>query len=113
LHSESQLADEVIRLFLLMGIMALASQRISREVTVVNALGLHARAAAKIAALARGADGRVWLQTGGERVDAKSVIDMLTLACGMGSAVTIAVDEPADSPILEEIVTLVESGFGE
>ena len=46
---------------------------ISKDTIVVNELGLHARSAAKIAELAQNAKSRIWVQRGGEKVDAKSI----------------------------------------
>jgi phosphocarrier protein len=84
-----------------------------RRVLIVNPLGLHARAAARLAAIAAKATGQVWLRGADERVDATSIIDILTLACPMGSLVTVEIQDPEDSPILDRIVQLVAEGFGE
>ena len=80
---------------------------------IVNELGLHARAAARLAAIAQQAIGPVWIQTGTARADAASIIDILTLACPKGSAVTLEVEDPADRPILDRLAQLVREGFGE
>jgi len=82
-------------------------------VVIVNDLGLHARSAAKIAELAQAANSEVWLQKGEERADAKSIIDMLALACQKGSEVAFVIDDETDLNLLDKIVKLVESGFGE
>jgi phosphocarrier protein len=89
------------------------SSDLAREVTVVNDLGLHARSAAQIARIAQAARSGVWVLRGAEKADATSVMDVLTLACEKGTALTVAVEDPQDAPILEELVRLVESGFGE
>jgi phosphocarrier protein HPr len=86
---------------------------LSREVVIVNELGLHARSAAKIAAIASHAESQVYISRDGETVDAKSIIDMLTLACGKGMRITITIDSGTDAGILTEIAELVEDGFGE
>lgn len=86
---------------------------LSRTVQIVNPLGLHARAAARLAALAGRAGGPVWLVRTARRVDATSIIDILTLACPPGSELTIEIDRPEDRPILDQIVQLVGDGFGE
>lgn len=80
---------------------------------IVNALGLHARAAARLAAVAGRARGPVWLTRAAERVDATSIIDILTLACPPGSVLTIEIQRPEDRPILDQLVQLVGDGFGE
>ena len=84
-----------------------------RSVTIVNDLGLHARAAAKIAKSAQSASGRVWLQFGQEQVDAKQVIDILTLAAAKGDQVQVIIEADADMDILDQIAALISDGFGE
>lgn len=93
--------------------MSKAHDSLSREVVIVNELGLHARSAAKIAAIASDAKSQVYISRDGESVDAKSIIDMLTLACAKGVRITITVDSGKDAGILSRIVDLVEDGFGE
>jgi phosphocarrier protein HPr len=89
------------------------SEPLRRDVTIVNELGLHARAAAKLVKVAQKAAGRVWLQVGPEKVDAKQVIDILTLAASMGDRVQVIVDADADLDTLNLIVELFADGFGE
>lgn len=86
---------------------------VSDAVTISNELGLHARSAAKIAELAQNAKSKVWIQKGDETVDAKSIIDILTLACGKGATIQVVIEEEADVSILNSIVTLAKNGFGE
>ncbi len=87
--------------------------KLSREVVVVNELGLHARSAAKIAALADPSKASVWINKGSEKADASSIVDILTLACEKGTKITIRIENKADFNILEAIVELFENGFGE
>lgn len=94
-------------------IMDHSAKNFSRDITIVNELGLHARSAAKIAEIARHAKSDVRIIRDNEDVDAKSVIDMLTLACAKGSSITIKIDCHADMDILNRITALVENGFGE
>ena len=88
-------------------------QALSIDVTVVNDLGLHARSASKIAEIAMQATSNVWVQRNEERVDAGSILDILTLACEKGSVLTIEIEDRADMLILNRIVDLVKNGFGE
>ena len=85
----------------------------SKDVVINNPLGLHARSAAKIAALVKNVKSNVWIIKDGEKADASSVIEILTLACAQGSKITVTVDDQADVNILNDLVHLVESGFGE
>lgn len=93
--------------------MNTARTDLSRNVAIINELGMHARAAAKIATLAQEAGSGVWVTNGEETADAASVIDLLTLACIKGTEVTVSIDSPADIDILNRIAALVENGFGE
>jgi phosphocarrier protein len=86
---------------------------LARTVVIVNQLGLHARSAAKIAELAQNAKHNVWIGNAAESVDAASIIDILTLGCAKGARVTIRIEHPDDLDLLEQIVALVRSGFGE
>ncbi len=93
--------------------MSSFSEPLWRNVTILNELGLHARSAAKLAKLAQQATGAVWLQAGSERIDAKQILDILTLAAAKGDRVQIGVETPADLAVLENIVALFADGFGE
>ncbi len=84
-----------------------------RITTIKNELGLHARSAAKIARIAGGAAGPVWLKKEDQTADASSIIDILTLACEKGTEIEIIIEDPKDIGILQDIVALVDSGFGE
>ena len=74
---------------------------------------MHARAAAKIAELARQATAKVWITKDNQTVDAASIIDILSLGATKGSCITLAVDEIVDIDILNRIEALVKNGFGE
>jgi len=93
--------------------MTHSAPELSREVVIVNELGLHARSAAKIAALAQNSKAAVWVKKDAEKADASSIVDILTLACEKGSKITLIIEDKADRPILEDIVNLIEAGFGE
>ncbi len=86
---------------------------LQQNVVLVNKLGLHARPAARIARLARQAKGPVWILRHGERADATNVLELLALACPQGSPLRIAIEDPADRPVLEALVRLVQNGFEE
>ncbi len=86
---------------------------LQQNVVLVNKLGLHARPAAQIARRARQAKGPVWIFRHGERADATNVLEILALACPQGTALRISIEDPADRPVLEALVRLVENGFEE
>ncbi len=85
----------------------------SREVVIVNELGLHARSAAKIANLVQKAKSTIWVIKDNEKADASSIIDILTLACPKGSKIELSADSQLDIDIINDIIALVERGFEE
>ena len=85
----------------------------SKSVIIINELGLHARAAAKIAKLAMQAEETIWIIRDSEKVDASSIIDILTLGCSKGTTITFTTGNESDLGLLNDIVMLVEKGFGE
>jgi phosphocarrier protein len=86
---------------------------ITKEITIVNEFGIHARSAAKIAEIARTARGNVWLVKDDYNVDASSVIDLLTLECGKGTNIKITIEDESDIQVLNGIIDLVKIGFEE
>jgi phosphotransferase system HPr (HPr) family protein len=87
--------------------------KLSRTVKVPNELGLHARAAAKIAKMAEKARSAVFIAKDGEEADATSILDVIGLYCPYGAKITVRITDPADRKVLSNIVRMIESGFGE
>jgi phosphocarrier protein len=85
----------------------------SREVTVVNQLGMHARAAAKFVHLAARYDARVKVARDQREMDGKSIMGVLLLSAARGSRITISADGTDEGDAVAALVALVESGFGE
>jgi phosphocarrier protein HPr len=85
----------------------------SRSVTVVNQLGMHARAAAKFVHLATRFESRVRVARDGREMDGKSIMGILLLAAARGSTIAISADGADECAALEALVALVEGGFGE
>ena len=85
----------------------------SADLTIVNKLGLHARAAAKLTQVASGFKSEVWLSRNGRRVNAKSIMGVMMLAAGKGALVNVeAVGADADAA-LSTIRQLIADKFGE
>ena len=84
-----------------------------RDVVICNELGLHARSAAQIAGIVQNAKANVWIKRGKEKADASSIMDILTLACEKGTTITVIIEDPSDIDVLDAVVALVNSGFGE
>jgi phosphocarrier protein len=83
------------------------------EVEIVNKLGLHARASAKLTQLASTYQSEVWLTRNGRRVNAKSIMGVMMLAAGKGSKVGIEIDGSDAEAALQAIVQLIAGKFEE
>ena len=86
---------------------------ISRSVTVVNQLGVHARAAAKFVHLATRFESRVKVARDGREMDGKSIMGILLLAAALGSTLVITADGADEGDAVDALTALVASGFGE
>ena len=84
-----------------------------RSITIVNKLGLHARAAAKFTHLASGFQSEIWLSRSGRRVNAKSIMGVMMLAAGIGSNVELEVEGPDEAAAAAAIEKLFVEKFGE
>jgi phosphocarrier protein HPr len=85
----------------------------SRTVTVVNQLGMHARAAAKFVHLATQFQSRVVVSRQDREMDGKSIMGLLLLAAARGTVVTISADGGDEQAAVDALTDLVASGFGE
>ena len=83
------------------------------EVTIVNKLGLHARASAKLTQVASRYAAEVWLTRNGRRVNAKSIMGVMMLAAGKGAKVQLEIDGPDETDAMDAIVALINGYFGE
>ena len=86
---------------------------LSRRLTISNELGLHARAAAKIARLAETAQSKVVIIKDGQEADGADMLDMMSLYCPCGTEVTVEITDSSDATVLNRIAQLIEAGFGE
>ena len=84
-----------------------------REVEIVNKLGLHARASAKLTQLAAKFASDVQISRSGRKVNAKSIMGVMMLAAGKGAKVTIEVDGPDEEQAMDALVALIGDCFGE
>lgn len=82
---------------------------------IVNPLGLHARAAAQLVRVSGGFKSRLVLRkpAGSGEADAKSMLDVLTLAAAVGSVLTLTADGEDENEAFESVRRLFASGFGE
>ena len=86
---------------------------ISQSVTVVNQLGMHARAAAKFVHLATRYEAKVRVARDRREMDGKSIMGILLLAAARGQTITISADGSDEHDAVNALVALVQSGFGE
>jgi phosphocarrier protein HPr len=84
-----------------------------REVEIVNKLGMHARASAKLTQLAAQYQCDVAMVRNGRRVNAKSIMGVMMLAAGTGARITLETDGPDESAALDALVALIGDCFGE
>ena len=85
----------------------------SAEIEIINKLGLHARASAKLSQLAAQFPCEIFLSRNGRQINAKSIMGVMMLAAGMGSTVTLeAVGDKADEA-LQALTALINDRFGE
>jgi phosphocarrier protein len=83
------------------------------DAAIINKLGLHARASAKLTQLASSFPCEVWLERNGRRVNAKSIMGVMMLAAAKGSTITIDTQGEQDNEALKAIQDLVADRFGE
>lgn len=84
---------------------------ISAHVSVVNVLGLHARAAARFVHLASQFQSRIKVTRGSQTVDGKSILGLLLLAAARGTSLEIAADGVDEQQALDALVSLASRGF--
>ncbi|HEX7220474.1 MAG TPA: HPr family phosphocarrier protein [Burkholderiales bacterium] len=85
----------------------------SRSADIVNKLGLHARAAAKLTHLASGFQSEIWISRAGRRVNAKSIMGVMMLAAGQGSSVLLEAEGADAEQALGALAKLIADKFGE
>lgn len=81
--------------------------------TIINKLGLHARASAKLTKLAGSFPCEVWITRGERRVNAKSIMGVMMLAAGMGSEVVLDTDGPREQEAMDALLAMIADRFGE
>ncbi|HHJ12633.1 MAG TPA: HPr family phosphocarrier protein [Chromatiales bacterium] len=85
----------------------------SREVEIVNKLGLHARAAARLVALAGEHEASVEIEYNGQRVNAKSIMGVMMLAAARGARITLHAEGADAEAALDRLETLIQRRFDE
>ena len=83
------------------------------EAEILNKLGLHARASAKLTQLAGSFPCEVWMERGSRRINAKSIMGVMMLAAGKGSSVIVDTEGERADEALQQILELIAGKFGE
>ena len=86
---------------------------LQQETTIVNKLGLHARASAKLTQLAGNYQSEIWMSRNGRRINAKSIMGVMMLAAGVGSTITLRTDGADEEVALNEMAALFGRKFDE
>ncbi len=86
---------------------------LQQQITVINKLGLHARASAKLTQTAGSFQSEIWLSHQGRRVNAKSIMGVMMLAANKGTNLSVEIDGPDETEALHAIESLIDSRFGE
>ena len=86
---------------------------ITQSITIINKLGLHARASAKLSKMAGSFPCEVWMTRNGRRVTAKSIMGVMMLAAGIGSEVEIETSGSQEQEAMDALLGLINDKFGE
>src|SRR3982751_2671605 len=89
------------------------SQKIEKEVTIINRLGLHARPAAMFVRIASRYRSEVWVEKEGEQINGKSIMGLMMLAAGQGSKLLIKCEGPDADKAMAELEELIQQKFNE
>ena len=92
---------------------ASAGQKIEKEITIINRLGLHARPAAMFVRIATRYRSEVWVEKEGEQINGKSIMGLMMLAAGQGSKLTIRCEGADADKVMEELEELIQQKFNE
>ncbi len=86
---------------------------LQQEAEIINKLGLHARASAKLTQLAAQFESEIWLTRNGKRVNAKSIMGVMMLAAAKGTTVGIETSGPDEEEAMKALQELIADCFGE
>ena len=92
---------------------AAPGQKIEKEITVINRLGLHARPAAMFVRIASRFRSEIWVEKEGEQINGKSIMGLMMLAAGQGSKLLIRCEGPDADRAMQEIEELINQRFDE
>jgi phosphocarrier protein HPr len=88
-------------------------QKLEKEITIINRLGLHARPAAMFVRIASRYRSEVWVEKEGEQINGKSIMGLMMLAAGQGSKLLIKCEGPDADKAMAELEELIQQKFNE
>lgn len=88
-------------------------QHISKDIEIINKLGMHARAAAKFVKIASGFSSHVDVEKNGQRINGKSIMGVMMLAAGKGSFITLHIDGEDSDDCISALENLISNRFDE
>ena len=86
---------------------------ISRDITIKNSVGLYARPATFFIQRANSYKSSIWIEKDDRRVNAKSLLGVLSLGISKGTAITLIADGADEAAAVEGLASLIDSEFGE
>lgn len=86
---------------------------LSKEIEIINKLGLHARAAAKFVNLASGFESEINVSRNGRTVNGKSIMGVMMLAAGCGSTIKLSVSGNDEQDAMQQLEQLIQARFDE
>ncbi|MDP9253586.1 MAG: HPr family phosphocarrier protein [Verrucomicrobiota bacterium] len=89
------------------------AQKLEKDITIVNRLGLHARPAAMFVRIASRYRAEIWVDKEGEQVNGKSIMGLMMLAAGQGSKLHIRCEGQDADKAMQEIEELIKARFNE
>jgi phosphocarrier protein len=90
-----------------------SSQKVTKESTILNRLGLHARPSAMFVKVCNRHKCDIWVERDGEQVNGKSIMGLMMLAAGQGSKLRITCEGPDAETAIQEIEELIQRRFDE
>jgi len=86
---------------------------LTKDIEIINKLGLHARASAKLTKLASQYPCEVWITGKNRRINAKSIMGVMTLAASKGTTIQIETSGTLEAEAMDALIALIEDYFGE
>ena len=86
---------------------------LNQQITIINKLGLHTRAAAKLVAMAAKFESKIEITRNDHKIDAKSIMGVMMLAAGLGAEVEVEIEGEDEREAMDGLAALINDKFGE